>query len=106
MGRIVVQVLRAFQEALTAPTDDEIERATKRADRTASRQSEPPEEHVARRAEVFQRAIAEYRSPRGVEAVQRLFGLKESGQAAELYGDCLLVLSMYVQTFNRRKKAA
>lgn len=96
LGRIVVRTLRAFQEALAAPCDEDIERATKRADKATS----------ARRDEVFQRAIAEYRAPRGLEAVQRVFALKEIAQAAELYGDCLLVLAMYVQAFNRRKKAA
>jgi hypothetical protein len=106
LGRIVIRTLRAFQEALAAPSDEDIERATKRADKTTSRKGEPPDEYVARRAEVFQRAVAEYRAPRGLDAVQRLFGLKESSQAAELYGDALLVLSMYVQSFNRRKKAA
>lgn len=96
VGRVIVLTLRAFQEALVAPSDEDIERAKKRAEKATP----------ARRAEVIQRAIAEYRAPRGVEAVRSLFGLKTTLEATELYGDCLLVLSTYVQTFNRRKKAA
>lgn len=95
IGTIVVRTLRAFQEALAAPSDEELERASKRADKATP----------ARRDEVFQRAIAEYRAPRGLDAVQRAFALAESGTAAELYADCLLVLSVYVQTFNRKKGA-
>lgn len=95
IGFVVVRTLRAFQEALAAPSDEELERASKRADRATS----------AKRDEVFQRAIAEYRAPRGVDAVLRLFGLKTTARAAELYGDCLIVLGLYVQTFNRNKAA-
>ncbi len=96
VGRVVVQTLRAFQEALAAPSDEDIERATKRAEKATP----------ARRGEVFQRAIGEYRAPRGVDAVQRTFALKTTERATELYGDCLLVLSAYVQVFNRKRKAA
>lgn len=105
MGVVVVRTLRAFQEALTSPSDEDLERATKRADKTIARKGEPPDAFIARRDEVFQRAIGEYRAPRGVEAIERAFSLKESGEAAELYGDCLLVLSLYVQEFNNRKGA-
>lgn len=95
IGRVVVRTLRAFQSALAAPSDEEIERANVRASKAT------PE----RRDEVRQRAISEYRAPRGLAAVQELFGLKTPGAAAELYADCLLVLSMYVQTFNRKAAA-
>jgi hypothetical protein len=95
LGRVVVRTLRAFQSALAAPSDEELERANVRAAKAT------PE----RRDEVRQRAIAEYRAPRGLEAVQELYALKTSAHAAELYADCLLVLSMYVQQFNRKAAA-
>jgi len=95
IGNVLVRTLRAFQSALASPTDEELERATKRADKATS----------ARRAEVLQRALAEYRAPRGLEAIQRCWDLSSSGQAADLYADCLLVLSLFLQQFNRRGKA-
>lgn len=93
IGRTLVRTLRAFQEALRSPTDEELDRANRRAERAQE----------AHKSDVFQRAIADYRAPRGVEAVQRLFGLKTSERAAELYADSLLVLSLFVQDFNRKK---
>lgn len=103
MGRVVVRVLRAFQEALAAPTEDELGRAHQRAQKVTQRPDEPPSVFVERQLAVFQKAIGEYRAPRGIEAIERLYPGIEN--AAELYADCLLVLSMFVQSFNRKKAA-
>ena len=95
IGNVIVNTLRAFQSALASVTDEDLERAERRASKA------PP----AKQEEVRQKALGEYRAPRGLDAVMRTWSLKTSAEAAELYADCLLVLALYVQDFNRRKAA-
>lgn len=95
VGRVLVRVLRSYHAALAAPTEEELARANERAAKCVAH----------KRSEVFQKAIGEYRAPRGLEAVRVEAGLKTSGEAAALYGDCLIVLAMYVQVFNRKAVA-
>lgn len=120
VGRVIVQTLRAFHAALQALTDEEIERACLRADKSGTRRPGKIGDSgnwVGMKAcangenctcqhcqweRSYERACIEYRSPRGQEAVQELYKLKTSQEAAMLYGDCLIVLAVYVQQFNRK----
>jgi len=123
VGRVLVQTLRAFHTALRALTDEEIDRACLRADKSGTRRPGKIGENgnwIGMKACVsgeqctcrhcqwersYERACVEYRSPRGLEAVQELYKLKTSAEAAMLYGDCLIVLAVYVQAFNRKAVA-
>lgn len=96
VGAVVVNTLRAFQSALASVTDEDLERAQRRAAKSAPALQEA----------VLQKALGEYRAPRGIDAVMRTWSLKTTAEAAELYADCLLVLALYVQTFNRKEAAA
>lgn len=91
IGTIVVRTLRAYQEALCAPTDAQVTRATARAAKATASQ----------RAGTYQRAVAEYQAPRGVAAVQALYTGKNAALAASLYADCYLVLAALVARHNR-----
>jgi hypothetical protein len=93
LGAAALKALRAFQAALAAPSDEDLERAERRAAKAPA----------DKRAATLQKAIAEYRAPRGLDAVQVTFKLKSPAQAAEVYADAMLLLSMYVQEFNRLK---
>ena len=93
IGGVVVATLGAFQAALASPSDEDLARANSRASKATP----------ARREEVRQRALAEYRAPRGLDAVQRTLDIKDSSKAAELYADCVLVVASFLRIFNARK---
>lgn len=96
IGVVVVRTLRAYQEALSAPDDADIERATARASRSA------PD----RRALTYQHAIEAYQAPRALAAVMALYAPKDAPRAASLYADCYLILSLFVARHNRNTRPA
>jgi hypothetical protein len=105
IGRMVIRIVREFQAALAAPSDAEIARADARASKIVRKPDETVQDVIDRQHATRQRALAEYRAPRGLEALVRRFDLASTAEAAELYADALLVLSMFVQSFNRKEAA-
>jgi len=97
LGECTIIALRAYHAALAAPSDDDLQRAERRAARA-------PED---KRDEVRQRTIAELRAPRGVAAVAVAFGLPSSDitSGAELYADARLLLGTFVDEFVKARGA-
>jgi hypothetical protein len=85
LGATCVKVLRTYQSAMRAPSDDELKQAQGRANTGL---------HLKR-----------IRERQGAGAVSRVFDVSEK-VALEAVADAVLVLDAYVRTSRRKKKAS
>lgn len=109
MGWLVTKTLRTFHSSLGALSEEDIERACKRADLKVRVRPKTACPLVGcdlegcdscRWEAAYKRACEEYRAPRALEAVRVALKLPDTGVAAELVADCTIVASAYIDEVN------